>query len=328
MRSCQYRLGQTPYRNIDWMLLSAFMMFSGTGIAEDVNAMRQVVVEYCDVQFAEFVDVPSLDAGQLTRVEIEEGHQVKADQVIAELDSTLLASQRIAAEAKRAQIATKLEDQTELRYAEIVLQEAVNALESDERQSKRTPGSITSDAITRSRLAVERANLEQERVKRQKQDLATTLRLQELEIGILDLQLAKLRARSSLTGVVLTRYRNRGEWVDKGEPIAKIARMDQLRVSAYMAEADLSPRKAVGTPVAVQWHEGKATSGHGTEASGPYTLRGKIVSIDPQMMSDQTYRINVMIENRQVEGGWLLLPGRSVTMTVFTSPEEANVERL
>lgn len=145
---------------------------------------------------------------------------------------------------------------------------------------------------------------------------------------MLDLQLAKLRARSSLTGVVLARYRNRGEWVDKGEPIAKIARMDQVRVSAFMAEADLSPRKAVGTPVAVQWHEGNTTPGNAIEASGPYTLRGKIVSIDPQMMSDQTYRVNVMIENRQVDGGWLLLPGRSVTMTVFTSREETNVERL
>jgi hypothetical protein len=92
--------------------------------------------------------------------------------------------------------------------------------------------------------------------------------------------------------------------------------MDQLRVAAFLSESDLSPRRAVGTPVAIQWQEGLEQRAKPEQL----TLRGKIVAIDPQMLSDQTYRVIVMIENRRLDGGWLLVPGRSVTMSVY--PEQ------
>lgn len=277
---------------------------------------RDIQISECNVTFAEQVDVPALDSGPITKIAVEENHPIAADQLVAELDSSVLTNQRIAAEAKRAQLAAKLEDQTEMRYAETVYVEAVSRFESDTRQHDRTPGSISQDALTRSRLAVDRAQLEIDRVKRQYADISLSIRIQDLELAQFDLQIEKLRVRSPLLGVVLKRFRSRGEWVDMGDTVATIARMDQLKVSAFVSEEQLSPRRAVGTPVTVRWNEGE------TE----HALRGRISTVEPQMFSDSTFRINVMIENRQVDGGWLLTPGRSVTMVIYPGEVQPEID--
>ncbi len=273
---------------------------------------QDIQISECNVTFAEKVDVPALDSGPITKIGIEENQAIAADQLVAELDSSVLQNQRIAAEAKRAQLAAKLADKSEMRYAETVHAEAVRTYESYKRQIDRTPGSISQNDLAESRLGVERAQLEIDRLARQYADISVSIGIQDLELKQFDLQLEKLHVRSPLSGVVLKRFRSLGEWVDKGDPIATIARMDQLKVSAFVSERLLSPRRAVGVPVDVIWNEGDVKR----------TLRGRITSVEPQMFSDSTYRINVMIENHQVVGGWKLTPGRSVTMVIYQA--EAN----
>jgi HlyD family secretion protein len=62
----------------------------------------------------------------------------------------------------------------------------------------------------------------------------------DAQIASLDDRLARSRIRSPLTGTVLTRYVEPGEFVQPGQPLFKLASLDSLTFRAYVAQAQLT----------------------------------------------------------------------------------------
>jgi macrolide-specific efflux system membrane fusion protein len=69
-------------------------------------------------------------------------------------------------------------------------------------------------------------------------ELQATLKRHELEIARLDLQ--RRRIASPLDGVVVEILRQRGEWVEPGEPVVRILRLNRLWVEGFIRVEDLS----------------------------------------------------------------------------------------
>lgn len=63
-------------------------------------------------------------------------------------------------------------------------------------------------------------------------------------------QIAKSRVTNPLTGTVLATYATRGEFVQTGQPLYKIASLDTLELRAYVSESQLAQIR-IGQPVAV-----------------------------------------------------------------------------
>lgn len=277
--------------------------------AEAVRA-EAVRAEECVIRFAEVVDVPALDSGALAEVAVKQNQEVQAGQLLARLDERSLAIRRHAAELRREIAQQRVADDLEVKFAETAYQEALEELESNRAVYDASSGAVPLSTLRRLRIAVERANLERERVKKLGRQAEIELELQTAELEVIDDHLRRLNVESPISGVVLTVEHRAGEWVAVGESVAQVARLDRLQVQALMSEEVLPQRSANGAAVLVRW----------SEAGVEHSLRGRVVSVDPQQLAGGRYRLHATVENRPVDGGWLLLPGREVEMILYPLP--------
>ena len=65
----------------------------------------------------------------------------------------------------------------------------------------------------------------------------------DAQVASIDDKLARSRIRSPLTGTVLARYVERGEFVQAGQPLFKLASLDSLTFRAYVSNAQLTRLK-------------------------------------------------------------------------------------
>ena len=72
----------------------------------------------------------------------------------------------------------------------------------------------------------------------------------EAQVAAIDDKLARSRVRSPLSGTVLARYVEAGEFVQAGQPLFKLAVLDSLTFRAYVSNAQLT-RLALGQEVTV-----------------------------------------------------------------------------
>ena len=57
------------------------------------------------------------------------------------------------------------------------------------------------------------------------------------------------RVESPIDGEVVKVYPHAGEWVNRGDPIARVVRMDRLRVEGFLEAEKFTPREIAGQPL-------------------------------------------------------------------------------
>jgi hypothetical protein len=101
--------------------------------------------------------------------------------------------------------------------------------------------------------------------------------------------------------------RQKGEWVNAGDPLLRIVRMDRLRVEGFLDGARYNPGDAARRPVRVTF---ALAGGRSVE------LPGQVVFIHPDVQAGNKHRVRALVQNRKEQGEWLLRPGMSVQMTI------------
>jgi multidrug efflux pump subunit AcrA (membrane-fusion protein) len=115
-------------------------------------------------------------------------------------------------------------------------------------------------------------------------------------------QLSRRQLTSPLTGIVVEKLRHRGEWVEVGEPVLRIIRIDRLFVEGYV-DAALVDQSSRGRPVSVT----------GDSRQGPITVEGTLIFVSPEIDS-----VNGQVEVKaEISNPALALrPGQPVQMTI------------
>lgn len=112
--------------------------------------------------------------------------------------------------------------------------------------------------------------------------------------------------RSPLSGVVVEKLRHAGEWVEAGEPVLRVIRLDQLLVQGYV-HARLVNQNSRGRPVRVQCDG----------VDGPIVVEGKLVFISPEIdATNQQVEVRAEINNPKLA----LRPGLPAVMDILSSP--------
>jgi macrolide-specific efflux system membrane fusion protein len=182
----------------------------------------------------EQVDVPSRVAGVLSSVEVVEGDEVSAGKKLAGLDveeSTLL-YRRAAVEYELS--SEKAKNDVSLRSAQRTLSFARSELGRVERASIELPGSVSQSQLEEKRLKADQAELELEQAKHEARvnQLTEKLKKQELDLGKHQIDVRTILA--PVNGVVVEVLRHAGEWVEPGDKVARIVRMDRLRAEGLI----------------------------------------------------------------------------------------------
>ena len=279
-----------------------------------------IEVQECVVRFADEVDVPAIETGRVAEVHVRANSAVVPGAPIAKLDDRTLMIRRKAAAVKLQAAEAEADDEVERKFAETALAEAEAELDLNRDIQKGVSGSITRQRMTQLRLAVERGQLEVARAIKREKQAQVELSLRQAEAAVLDDQLRNLHCDSPIAGIVLEVTRSAGEWIEKGAPIATVARIDRLHVHALLSSRQIAPIDCQDLSVSVHWND----PGSGEKRM----LQGRVLSVDPQMLPGERFRLHAEIINRtepKNSSQWQLKPGTEVRMLVHreSPPQQA-----
>lgn len=109
-----------------------------------------------------------------------------------------------------------------------------------------------------------------------------------------------------LSGIVVEQLKQRGEWVEAGEPVARIVRLDVLLVEGFVP-ADQIDHSDRGAKVSVS----------GLTRRGRVTVPGKITFVSPEVDSvNHQVKVKAEIQNSELR----LRPGQRVDMQIQLTP--------
>lgn len=290
-----------------WRRLLTFLVMFIVAVPLRLSAEQGIEVERCEVQFLEEVEVPALSSGVLQVVRCKENQEVARGGLLAELDESLLLIRRQTAKLERDAAAAKLADDVELQFALAAQRESEAELLSNKTLAEKNPGVVTETLLRRLRIASERASLEVEQARKGRKLAEISLAIRSAELQLIDQQLDRLRIVAPIEGIVREVQRKSGEWVAEGQPIAKVARMDRLRIDAFVSSSLLAVNQRVGARIAVRWKSEQQER----------VSHGRISSFDPQVYAGGRLRCHAEVDNEREGGEWKLLPGMEVRMTIY-----------
>jgi macrolide-specific efflux system membrane fusion protein len=260
------------------------------------------------IKLVEQVEVPARQAGALDEIGVREGDMVEAGALVAKIEDADVQLDMRRAQLELAAARKQAENDVKVRFArkslEVAEAEQRRALDSQKRLSQ----SVSQSELDQLRLIVERTTLEVEQARFEMELAQTTRELKENELELAEHGILQRRITAPLAGFVTQVNRHRGEWIEPGQSVIRILRLDRLRAeglaSAEALGGDLHGR-AVKLTVEL---EGK-----------PVEFAGKVVFVSPEIdpVNGQV-RVWAQIENKDLK----LRPGLHGSMVILESPQQ------
>lgn len=269
-------------------------------------APKPTTLQHCVVTLIDQVQVPAREAGVLTAIAVQEGMQVKTGDLLAQLDDV---------EAKAKLKVAELEHRVAQEQAESDVRVQAMQAESEVTETEFLRGSDLQNPASSddSQMQLRRLLLAPERAKLQTDVARLDLRIAQLssqvraaQVDAAEQSVARRRIVTPLDGVVVQLYRHAGEWVNPGEPILHVVRMDRLRVEGFLRADLYSPDEVLGREVDVA-----VTLPRGRVEHVP----SKITFASPLVETSGQYRVWAEFDNRFLNGHWLFRPGLRADMT-------------
>jgi macrolide-specific efflux system membrane fusion protein len=264
-------------------------------------------IQHCLVSLIADVDVPAEESGRLIAVHVGEGVVVMRDTLLAQIDDRQPQLDKFAAEMNRDAALARASDDIEVKYAEAQFDVADTELVQKEQINASSPGSIPVTEIRRLRLTRRRAELQIDKSKLDLKVAKMTADVEQAAVSLAEENIRRRKVTSSIAGEVIEMYRHVGEWVSAGDPVARVIKMDELRVEGFLSTRDYDPGEVATRPVTVE-----VELARGRRAQ----FQGQIEFVNPLVLSGDKCRVRAVVKNRVENGHWLLRPGTSAAMAI------------
>lgn len=277
-------------------------------------AAKDISVPSAIMSVIEKVDVPAPEAGILKSIAVREGVPVKAGQALAQIDTEeqqlladlvkedLILSQREAESDVSVRLAVK-----ENEVAQVELQRATSV-------NADFPNTVSAKEVDRLKLALETTKLKIEHAQFERALLNQRIRRIEADLKVAQFRVDRLAIITPIGGIVSQIDKFAGEWVDKGELILRVVRVDKLKVEGYLAVSDATS-ELIGRPIVVE---------ASLDEDEPVRASGKIVFVSPEAEPvDAKVHFWAEIDNSSLK----LRPGLTVSATILdaVSPTQAAI---
>jgi multidrug efflux pump subunit AcrA (membrane-fusion protein) len=270
------------------------------------------VLDRCLVSLVEEAKVPAREAGVLMELVIREGDVVRKNDVIAKIDDDQPQMEKRKAQAEYDQALAKAQSDVDVQYSEaaekVAEAEYKKALESH----TKVPGSVTE--VERDRLALneKKSELQIDQARLEQRLAALAAQSKEVEVLAAENAIGRRLIKSPLDGVVVQVFPHQGEWMQPGDPLARVVRVDKLRIEGYVDSSRFGPDKVRDRPVTVEVM---------LADDRKETFKGRIMVTSPMVESGGDFRVVAEVENRQDPNSqqWLLQPGQTARMTIHSS---------
>ncbi|MCS7236643.1 MAG: HlyD family efflux transporter periplasmic adaptor subunit [Thermoguttaceae bacterium] len=308
---------------------------SGTGPSEGVGEKLQV--PRCIVSLIDDVDVPARAEGilvgsvplldqngeyllkdglpQYQPFRAQEGMEVKAGQPLALIEDREAWKSYQAARARLEGARMEAGNDISVRAAQKAWEVSCVEVRQAEEANRRAPGSVPYLEMNRLYLQRDQLELQKQKAEHDLNLAQVAVKIREAEADSAWLALQRHVIRSPVDGIIVEVHRDIGEWVKPGDSVLRIVRLDRVRVEGYLAVSEVHPAEVAGQPVEVRIASPLGSSGEAV-AQGQYTFTGRIVFVNPLVEAGGRYLIWAEVENRQVEGQWILRPGLSADLII------------
>jgi len=215
------------------------------------------------------VMVSAETSGRILQFEPEEGNTIQKEEVVAVIDSTQLYLQKERLESGLVSLGSKINTlEAQVRASRV-------QLDNMEREKRRIDKLVEGGAATtkqqddiNGQVALLEAQIDA--TESQKSSILAEKQTLEVQIRQVEDQILKCAVKSPSEGVMLTKYREQGEMAMPGQPLFKMANLNELILRAYVSENQLSSIK-IGGEVSVNYDG----------VGGVETTRGVISWISP-----------------------------------------------
>jgi multidrug efflux pump subunit AcrA (membrane-fusion protein) len=269
------------------------------------------VLERCLVSLMEEAKVPARESGVLEELLAREGDVVKQGDVIAKIDDNQPQMEQRKAKAEHDQAVAKAESDVDVRYAVAAEKVAQIEFEKAAESDRKVPGSVTRVELNRLQLNEQKSELQIEQAQLEKKVSTLAAISKAVEVDAAENAIERRLIKSPLDGVVVQMFPHQGEWMQPGDPLARVVRADKLRVEAYVDSTRWNPEQVRDRPVTAE----VVLADNRREQ-----FKGRIVFTSPIVESGGDYRVFAEVENRQIEGTqqWLLRAGQTATLTIHS----------
>ncbi len=283
-----------------------------------IASTGRATISHCQVFLINDVDVSAKEAGALVALHVVEGDQVPSGALLAKIDDRQPQFDKLAAELKRDAALAKSQDDIEIRFAEAARGVADAELDQSVDINRRSPGTVSTAELRRLKLTLQKAELQIDRSRLELKIAGMTADVETTAVAAADENIKRRHITAPFGGIVLDILRDEAEWVNAGEPVLRLIRLDRLRVEGFLSARDFNPEDIADRPVTVTIQRA-----HGQVIQLP----GKVVFVSPLMQAGDKYRLRAEVENRVHSNHWVLRPGMTATMTIHVDPQVPKVTR-
>lgn len=252
------------------------------------------------------VEVSPREPGVLMAIEAHEGQQFKQGEMLAQIDDTqeryLRAKANLELEIAAKQAASELGVLTAQKTMEVA-----QALYERARDAEaKFANSIPQSELERLRLEADKSDLAVRQATHDQEIARLGYKLKKTEFEFASQRVERRKIVAPFDGMVVEVKGRRGEWVQPGDKVIRLIRLDRLRVEGFL-NARTARRELEGSPVRLS-----------VEVPGGPTsqFKGKLVFVSPEVdpVNDQV-RVFAEIENPDLT----LRPGLRGTLIIGRS---------
>lgn len=247
--------------------------------------------------------IPSQTSGILSSLLVKEGDIVEEGQLLAKVDDVEAEMNYRRSTIEHDLAVQRANSDVAVRAAAKNLTFSREEYQRLKRASEAIPRSISKSELAESRVKAEQAELDLEKAQEELQLAKMTEGLKRTEREIALYNKAIHRIASPIKGMVVEIVRRKGEWVEPGEDVLRIVRIDRLR-----AEGLVTYRNTIG-----ELNRCDAQIKVSVPGKPEIVVRGPIVFVNPEI-NPVNGLIRVRAEFDNPEG--ILMPGMHATMVV------------
>lgn len=270
-------------------------------------AAETVTLPDCLLSLDEEAEIPAQEAGVLVKVFVRAGQQVVKGEVLAQIEDALPQMQYNVAGYKLKVAEKEAGDDISIRYAKIAAKVAEVEYHQAEDANRKVRGAVPLAEVRRLLLKHREMLLSIEKAQKEMAIAALQVKVSEAEVQAAVANLERHRIMAPLDAVVVELSRHAGEWVQPGDPVMRLVRVDRLRVDGFLNAQNHRPSEIQGRPVKVV-----VTLARGHQE----IFFGKIVYVKPLIEAGGEFLVRAEIKNRRQGDAWILSPGLSAEMTI------------
>ena len=253
------------------------------------------------------VEVPAQEAGPVADIAVGRGEEVKAGTILGKIDDTDAQLKHEAALAEQAVAEEQANSTAEITAAK----HTAGAAEAEYLQSKglrdRQIEAVSAQQLRRDLLQWQRAVAQTAVAEMEHRMHGKTVGVKMAMAKTAANEIRKRMFKAPVDGVVVDIRKDIGEWVQPGEAIFRVVRMDKLRVEGFVNASEVQQDEVRERAVRVIVHSPRGEK---------VELSGRIDFASPIIEANGEFRVHCDVKNKQIDGNWVISPGARADMII------------